>query len=96
VRIRFTSAALSELKEASEYYESQQRGIGADFLKEIEAATERIQSNPSAWAPLSKRLRRCRTHRFPFGLLYHIKPEEILILAVADLRRNPTRWERYL
>jgi toxin ParE2 len=93
---RFTSAALVELREATLYYEEQENGLGAAFLDEIDAAVERILANPRAWHPLSARTRRCRTHRFPFGLLYQIRSDEILITAVMDLRRDPTRWKNLL
>ena len=95
-KFRFTSAALVELKEATLYYEQQETGLGAAFLDEIDAAVERILANPNAWHPLSARTRRCRTHRFPFGLLYQIRSDEILITAVMDLRRDPKRWRELL
>lgn len=93
---RFTSAALSELRQATLYYEEQENGLGVIFLDEIDAAVERILANPQAWDPLPPRTRRCRTHRFPFGLLYQVRRDEILITAVMDLRRDPTRWEDLL
>ena len=70
---RFTSAALTELRKATLYYEGLENGQGAVFLDEIGAAVERILANPHAWHPLSRRTRRCRTHRFPFGLIYEIR-----------------------
>src|SRR5262245_33033812 len=91
-KYRFTSAALSELREATIYYERQESGLGIKFLDEIEAATDRILRFPRAWHPVSVRSRRCRTHRFPFGLLYQIRADEILITALMDLRRDPRRW----
>jgi plasmid stabilization system protein ParE len=93
---RFTSAALSELKRATLYYEQVENGLGASFLDEIEATVERIRKNPSAWHRLSARTRRCRTRRFPFGLLYQIRANEILLTAVMDLRRDPERWTELL
>jgi len=45
---------------------------------------------------MSRRTRRCRLHRFPFGLFYQVRSDEILIVSVMDLRRDPKRWERYL
>ena len=89
---RFTSAALSELKEAMTYYEREQPGLGLAFLNEIDSAIDRILRFPRGWHPVSARSRRCRTHRFPFGLLYQIRTDEILITAVMDLRRDPRRW----
>ena len=91
-KYRFTSAALSELSEALTYYEREQPGLGVRFLDEISSAIDRILRFPRAWHPVSARSRRCRTHRFPCGLLYQIRLDEILITAVMDLRRDPKRW----
>jgi plasmid stabilization system protein ParE len=93
---RFTSAALAELKEATLYYEEKENGLGGIFLDEVDATVARILANPHAWHPLSPRTRRCRTHRFPFGLIYQIRSDEILVTSVMDLRRDPTRWKELL
>jgi plasmid stabilization system protein ParE len=93
---RFTSSALAEVKEATLHYEEKENGLGVIFLDEVDATVARILTNPHAWHPLSPRTRRCRTHRFPFGLIYQIRPGEILIVSVMDLRRDPTRWKHLL
>jgi plasmid stabilization system protein ParE len=41
---------------------------------------------------LSQNTRRCRTHRFPYGIIYQAKRDEILIVAVAHLHREPDNW----
>lgn len=91
-KYRLTSAALSELREATLYYERKEPGLGLKFLDEIDDTVDRILRFPRAWNPLSARTRRCRTHRFPFGMLYQVRSDEILITAVMDLRRDPRRW----
>jgi len=48
VNVRFASPAERELKEAIEFYESAQEGLGADFLSDVEAATRLIASHPLA------------------------------------------------
>ena len=93
---RFTSVALKELRQAVSYYEQRENGLGAAFLEEVEATLDRILQHPSAWHPLSPRTRRCRTHRFPFGLIYQIRTAEILITSVMDLRRDPAEWKDLL
>ena len=95
-KYRFTSAALSELREAALYYERNQAGLGLKFLDEIDETVDRILRFPRAWHPVSTRSRRCRTHRFPFGLLYQVRPDEVLITAVMDLRRDPRRWRELI
>jgi len=93
---RFTSAALTELTQATLYYEQRENGLGTAFLDEVEATVNRILEHPAAWHRLSPRTRRCRTHRFPFGLIYQIRTGEILITSVMDLRRDPDRWQDLL
>ena len=93
---RFTSAALEELTQATLHYELRENGLGTAFLNEIDAALNRILQQPAAWHQLSPRTRRCRTHRFPFGLIYQIRTDEILITSVMDLRRDPASWKDLL
>src|SRR5689334_12517444 len=93
---RFTSAALTELRQATFYYEQRENGLGMTFLDEIDATVDRILRHPTAWHQLSPRTRRCRTHRFPFGLIYQIRSDEILITSVMDLRRDPENWKKLL
>lgn len=93
---RFTSAACRELSQAISYYEQRENGLGATFLDEVEDTIHRILRHPTAWHLLSARTRRCRTHRFPFGLIYQITTDEILIVAVMDLRSDPARWKDLL
>ena len=93
---RFLSPALRELAEAAEYYESQQPGLGADFLHKVETAIMRILLHPEAWMLMSPNTRRCRTHRFPHGVIYQIRDDELLIVSVMDLRRHPDSWRNNL
>jgi plasmid stabilization system protein ParE len=93
---RFTASALGELTLATVHYEQEENGLGAIFLDEVDATVARILTNPHAWHPLSPRTRRCRTHRFPFGLIYQVRPDEILVVSVMDLRRDPTSWRHLL
>ena len=93
---RFTSSARRELSQAISYYEQRENGLGAAFLDEVEDTINRILDHPTAWHPLSLRTRRCRTHRFPFGLIYQIRTDEILVVAVMDLRRDPATWKDLL
>ena len=96
MRARFLSTAEAELAEAMNYYGGIEPDLGARFLAEVEASVALIEAHPLAWMPLSPRTRRCRVKHFPFGLFYQVRTEEILIVAVMDLRRNPKRWEQFL
>jgi hypothetical protein len=45
---RFLTPALSEIREAAEFYEERVPGLGADFLDEVDATMERILGFPEA------------------------------------------------
>ena len=94
MKVRFLDPARAELRDAIEYLNDQRDGLGQEFLEEVRATTKRIERHPIAWAPLSENTRRCRTHRFKYGLIYEVTDEEILIVAVAHLHREPNYWRK--
>jgi plasmid stabilization system protein ParE len=94
--LRFLLPAQIELREARDFYDEQQAGLGAEFLHEIEAATQRILQHPEAWGILAPGIRRCLTHRFPYGVIYSRKNSEIVIISVFHLKRHPRSWRKNL
>jgi toxin ParE2 len=92
VKTRLLEIAQIELDEAVSYYDSESAGLGKVFLLEVLSALERIRQYPNAWHPLSANTRRCRTRRFPFGIIYQVLENEILVVAVSNLHRAPDYW----
>jgi hypothetical protein len=84
--------AEAELNQAVDFYNECQVGLGFEFAKEIYSAVQNILSFPDAWAPLSPKTRRCLTKRFPFGVIYQTTDEEVFIIAVMHLNREPDYW----
>ncbi len=93
MNLRYLSVAEEELAKAIEYYEDKEAGLGLRFYAEYRAALARILAYPDAWNPLSKNTRRCRTRVFPFGIIYQIRCDEILILAVSGMHQKPGYWK---
>ena len=96
MRIDFLDPADAEFIAAIAYYNLQSEGLGYEFAAEIKRTIERILQFPNAWVPLSKRTRRCRTNRFPYGLIYQIRRNTILIVAVQNLHKHPDSWKSKL
>jgi len=92
MNIVFLAAAETELLDAVAYYNTQSEGLGYEFASEVKRTIERIVQYPEAWFHLSKRTRRCRTNRFPYGVIYQVRSETLLIVAVMHLGRNPQSW----
>ncbi len=89
----FHPAAEQELNDAVDYYNGCRNDLGLQFAKEIYAAIRNILAFPHAWAPLSRSTRRCLVNRFPYGVIYQIADEQIIIIAVMHLNRKPEYWE---
>jgi toxin ParE1/3/4 len=89
----FHPDASLEYREAAAFYESRRRGLGAAFSLEVEAAIQRIVEAPERWRRLEQDVRTCRTHTFPYAILYTIEPDSILIVAIMHLHREPGYWQ---
>ena len=89
----FLPEAEQEMLEAALYYQLQAPGLGVDFLSEVEHAVKSFTESPNTWPILKGKLRRRIIRRFPFGILYQVESEEIVVIAVAHLRRKPGYWK---
>ncbi len=69
----FHPEAEHEFCEAVSYYEACQTALGEDFYAEVNSTLLRITAYPRAWPVLDGDVRRCLTHRFPYGILYSIE-----------------------
>ncbi len=81
--ILFLITAEQELIEAVRYYNSESPGLGFEFAAEITYTLARIVEHPAAWHQISKRTCRCRTNRFPYGIIYQIRKDCIMLIRNA-------------
>ena len=91
--VRFHPDAESEMIEAAAYYETQQRDLGRRFLASIQDAGNRIRVNPRLYPIVELDVRRCLAKTFSFGVLFRERPEELIIMAVMHLHRDPGYWK---
>jgi hypothetical protein len=94
MKFSFHPEAEEELLYAIDYYEECSPGLGTDFSFELYSSIKQIIAHPDAWAVLDGDIRRILLKRFPFGLLYTLIDDEIFILSVMHLRRNPDYWKQ--
>lgn len=92
MKLKLTPHAERELAEATLYYEEQLAGLGKRFLHEVQRCKRLIMSFPEAWHPLDDTFRRCRLNHFPYGLIYTIRGNTILVVSVSHLHRHPDHW----
>jgi hypothetical protein len=94
MKVLVLSCAEAELAEAVDYFNSQCPGLGYKFAAEVQRAFERIRNHPAAWPVFSLRSRRCLTDRFPYGVLYQVRGDHVLVGGIMHLRRDPVRWQQ--
>ena len=92
----FHPEALAEFSEAALYYSEKSPALGSVFYSEVESAIERIIENPTLFRTIDEDVRRCITRRFPYGILYTVEEDYILIVAVMHCSREPSYWKHRL
>jgi len=90
----FHPAALTEYGEAVEFYAQRRVELAQAFINAVEDAIFRIVESPSRWALIDEDIRRCLTRKFPYGILYTIEDDYILIVAVMHCSRVPGYWKK--
>jgi hypothetical protein len=70
--------------------------LGRDFLREFRETIQRIIQWPQVWQPLDEEFRRCRLHRFPYGVIYAVENGAVLGVSVMHLHRHPDSWRKNL
>jgi toxin ParE1/3/4 len=94
MRCEFHPEALEEFDEAAHHYAQQQAGLDLRFIVCVENAVEVILEDPLRWRPFNEDVRRCLTRVFPYGILYTIESDFVLIVAVAHCSREPGYWKQ--
>jgi hypothetical protein len=92
LNVRFLIPGRRELADAFRHYESKQPGLGESFRDAAWDAVQRIKRLPNAYATSGGAIRRCHLRRFPYAITDAAADTEIVIIAVAHLRRKPGYW----
>jgi toxin ParE1/3/4 len=93
MRYVFHPEALTEYSEAVKYYTEQRVEVAQAFINMIEETVYRIRESPNRYAPFDDDVRRCMARKFPYGILYTIEQDYILILAVMHCSQEPGYWK---
>jgi plasmid stabilization system protein ParE len=81
-----------EILDAVTFYKERAGEIAAAFFAEFRKAREEIATFPEFWKPVGGGYRRKLLERYPYGIIYRVVGEEILIDALAHTSRQPEYW----
>lgn len=91
-RVRVHPFAIREIRAAYRWYEGERPGLGAEFLRAVQAALEMARVHPAASTPLGLRTRRALLSRFPYLVLFTIESEQVVVTAIQHMHRDPRGW----
>jgi len=86
--------AEDDLKNAYAWYEDKRKGLGHEFLLQVDAGFNFLLKNPTISKIEYKETRQHIIRRFPYKIIYLVENEKIIILAVLHLKRSPSLTAR--
>lgn len=92
----FTPEADEDISESYVWYETQELGLGEEFLRCVEATIESIIRHPFLYQIEVDNFRRALVRRFPFEIFYEPKEESIIIYSVFHCSQDPIKWQNRL
>ena len=93
-RLDAEAAVEFDVESAFDWYESEEPGLGLQFLEQLRRAYRRILENPHGYQELRSGIRRGLTRQFPYAVYFFIEDDTVLILAVLHTVRDPAEWQR--
>jgi ParE toxin of type II toxin-antitoxin system, parDE len=81
-------AALLMVKESYEWYELQKKGLGDEFLSELDSLYNKIEKHPEHYGKVEADFRQAVLKRFPFVVVFEIFNTEVVVFAVFHTKRN--------
>jgi plasmid stabilization system protein ParE len=86
--------AEADALEAFQWYNEQVRGLGQEFLTEIDNALESILAHPEVNRKIYREYRRGLVRRFPYSIFYSMRGELVVVFGIFHAARNPRVWRR--
>jgi len=96
IRYSFHSEAEAEYVAAAAYYAAVEAQLGQRFFDEIERLIQDVREQPDRFRLFDPPIRRHFSLQFPYAILYALREDRILIVAVMHMKRQPGYWKNRL
>jgi hypothetical protein len=94
MKVEFLDIGERELDDAFKYYDGIYKGLGLRSITELESSIERIKLHPDTWQKASAVTHKCLLNRFPYPIIYQIKGDLLLVVAIASSHQRPNYWAK--
>jgi toxin ParE1/3/4 len=96
VKIINLPAADREFARAVVHHHKERPSRAVAFIQEVDHASALLAENPYLGAPEDDDVRGYRLTRFPYTIYYVLRPDRIVIAAIAHQSRRPGYWRKRL
>jgi toxin ParE1/3/4 len=78
----------ADFRSAYGWYEDECPGLGIEFANEFRHAYHKLRQGSLLYAVRFSGIRRLNLDRFPYGIFYVVRPDELRVLAVLHASRD--------
>jgi len=93
-KIKVFPEALTDIQNASDWYNEQSYGLGTRFQKQVIKQVDKLNDTAELYKVRYGEVRCIVIKKFPFMVHFLIEDENVLILAILHTSRNPKIWNK--
>ena len=90
----FSKVSDYDLKDAIDYYNWEQPGLGERLFNNLYDKIEKIIVKPSTYAIRYDNVRCAKISHFPFMVHFIDQPDFIVVIGILHTSRNPQLWKQ--
>ena len=94
--LKFAEEAENDIRNILAWYSSQSQTTSNKFVESVDELFEFLSANPHSFSKQRKNFRVAYVKKFPYGVIYEITANVVLILRIIHTSRNPRRRFRRL
>lgn len=91
--VTLLEGAEADVAEAARLYRGCHPTLELDFMLCVGEALARIECHPLAHTCIDGDFRRAMVRRFPFGIIYRLVGDRVVVAAVFHTSRRPQSWQ---
>ena len=92
-QLQVRAPAESDIADAVAWYDRQADGLGAEFIRALDASFASILRAPESYPVVHGEIRRALLRRFPYAVFYLLRDDAVIVIACLHGRRHPRRWQ---
>ncbi|MEP6667829.1 MAG: type II toxin-antitoxin system RelE/ParE family toxin [Chthoniobacter sp.] len=97
-RVILRPEAEVDIADAADWYESQQSGLGGEFVAAVSQAIDGLSANPLLVSRRHRQrnIRWVRPTRFPYRIVYEVADGIVLVICVLHFACDEHHWRKRL